>query len=82
MDKKHHIIRTKTLWASYGKRGNPDYGIVRWLLIKDIHDDHLERIIPFIEERRDHYTIKTLKTMLDEQEYRRVNKIRIPFRFG
>jgi hypothetical protein len=82
MRSDHHIIRVITQWGSYGKLEDPDYGILRWILIKDIHDDHLEKIIPFIQERMNYYTMDTLTTMLDEQEYRKINKIRIPFKFG
>jgi hypothetical protein len=82
MRSDHHITRANTRWGSYGKPGAPDYGILRYYLIKDIHDDHLEKIIPFIQERMNIYSADTLITMFDEQEYRQINKIRIPFKFG
>lgn len=82
MRKNHDIIRTKNQWGSYGKPGDPDYGTLRFIIIKDIHDDHLENIIYFIQERKTRYTLSTLQTMVDEQEYRRIHKIRVPFKFG
>ncbi len=82
MNPIHEHIRRTIRWASYGKPGAPDYGTHRWIIIKDIHDDHLENIIPFIRERLHFYSLDTLNMMIDEQEYRRINKIKVPFTFG
>lgn len=79
MNGNHRYIRETARWGTFGIDGQ---GPLKWLIIKDIHDDHLANIIPFIEERINFYGYDTLNLMLDEQEYRRIKKIRVPFKFG
>ena len=62
-------------WGSYGKNG--DEPLTR-RLIKDISDDHLANIIPFIKRHTAHYTSDTLQMMVSELEYRLVNNISVP----
>jgi hypothetical protein len=59
-------------WGSYGKNGDEP---LKKILIKDISNDHLEHIIPFIEERSYAYTPDILKLMILEKKYREENKI-------
>lgn len=79
MNGNHTSIRESARWGTFGKDGQ---GPLRFIIIKDIHDDHLANIIPFIQERIKFYGHNTLQLMLDEQEFRRIKKIRVPFKFG
>ena len=75
----HEFIRATSVWGTYGKSGNEP---LKWIKIKDIHDDHLENIIIMMRENPRTYEDRQLAGMLSEQEYRRVKKIRVPFKFG
>jgi hypothetical protein len=80
MNGSHKYLRETVRWGTYGKDGK---GPLTWILIKDIHDDHLANIIPFIIQHRDTtYSADILRLMIDEQEYREIKRIRVPFKFG
>ena len=74
----HKELRKIYQWTTYGKSGHEE---PRQVLVKDIDDEHLENLIPFI--RRNYRKFgRDLPVMLDEQEYRIINKIKVPFKFG
>lgn len=79
MDTNHQHIRETAKWGTFGKSGREP---LKFLLIKEIHDDHLANVIPFIQRNLNHYGQNILNVMIDEQEYRRTKKIRVPFKFG
>lgn len=75
----HLTDRETVTWGTYGKYGNEP---LRYVLIKDITNDHLQNLIPFIQRNLNHYGIPILQLMMEEQEYRQKHNIRIPFVFG
>ena len=79
MSPNHQYIRQKVKWGTYGKSGNEP---LKHLNLFEIDDDHLENIIPFIEARMNFYGDDILAIMKDEVEYRKLNNIHIPFKFG
>ena len=85
MNENHINIRETFQWGTYGKLGDQP---LRLVLVKDITDDHLEHLIPYLQRRYDPYldihqdNDSTLLIMLDEKEYRNINHIKIPFVFG
>ena len=79
MNPNHEYIRDIITWGTYGKSGDEP---LRYLHIFEITDDHLDNIIPFIEARINFYGEDVLTIMKDEVEYRKLNNIHIPFKFG
>lgn len=79
MNPDHLLIRKTSVWGTYGKLGDEP---LRFIIIKDITNDHLLRIIPFIKRNPRSYNDKILQVMMDELEYRTVNHINVPFIFG
>lgn len=75
----HSELRVNYKWGTFGKLGNEP---LKWIVLKDIHDDHLENIIIMMREYPRSTMAKGLNIMLAEQEYRRLKKIRVPFKFG
>lgn len=75
----HSGLRETYKWGTYGKNGDEP---LRWVILKDIHDDHLQNIINMMREHQGAYSLNNLNIMLSEQEYRQLKKIRIPFKFG
>ncbi len=78
MNSEHKFLRKVETWGTFGKSGTDP---LKFILIKDIHDDHLESIIDMLMGRGE-YRATITNIMRDEQEYRRINKIHIPFKFG
>lgn len=62
-------------WGSYGKNGDEPLTI---RLIKDLSDEHLENIIPFIKRHVTYYTSDTLQLMMREKYYRELMRISVP----
>jgi hypothetical protein len=67
----HSELREIQTWGSYGKNGNEPLTI---RLIKDLSDEHLEKIIEFINIHENFYS-SAKQLMLNEREYRRVHNI-------
>ena len=67
----HEKIREIFSWGSYGKDGKQKK---RYILLKDLTDEHLEAIICTQVHVRGTVVEKVLK---DEQEYRLKNKIEV-----
>lgn len=79
MNEDHINIRETLLWGTYGKTGTEP---LRHVLVKNITDDHLENLIPYLQRNWAYYPMNIVDVMIDEQEYRKIRKIRIPFKFG
>jgi len=75
----HEFIRESFKWGTYGKSGNDP---LKWVILKDIHDDHLENIIIMMRDHPSVYDDTLMVHMLSEQEYRKIKKIKVPFKFG
>jgi len=52
MNENHINIRETFQWGTYGKLGDQPLKLV---LVKDITDDHLEHLIPYLQRRYDYY---------------------------
>lgn len=79
MNGSHRYLRETYKWGTYGKSGNDP---LKWVILKDIHDDHLQNIITMVQQFPRHYGPNILMVMLAEQEFRRIKKIKVPFKFG
>jgi hypothetical protein len=84
--KKHEYLRKTEQWGSYGRNGDEPLTI---RYIKDLSDEHLKNIIPFIDERILIYGPHMLDLMRNELIYRRINNISVSnyidlkkFKFG
>lgn len=76
----NHLEERETLrWKSIGKFGK---GPVREILIKDISDEHLMKIIEFIGRNIEHYKNGIKELMEDEVIYRVEHKISVPEYYG
>lgn len=75
----HEIVRNTIKWGSFGKYGDEP---LTERLIKDLSDEHLQNIIPFIQERVRFYGHLMLSHMMNEVEYRRVHNISVPDYFN
>lgn len=75
----HEIERQSFKWGTFGKNGDEP---MRLIILRDIHDDHLVNIIVMLRNNPMFYHDSTLRIMLTEQEYRKANRIRVPFKFG
>ncbi len=83
---KHEQIREIEQWGSYGRNGDEP---LTKRYIKDLSDEHLKKIIPFIDERVLLYGPAQLDLMSNELIYRRIKNISVPdyidlknFKFG
>lgn len=86
---KHEEIRQTQQWGSFGKNGDEP---LKYRLIKDLSDDHLNNIISFIEEfsvRCNQTYSETYPMMCNEREYRKIKNISVSdyvdlknFKFG
>jgi hypothetical protein len=72
---QHEFERQTVQWDSYGKNGDEP---LTKRIIKDISNDHLEHVIPFIERYRLTYGHDTLNLMVHEKEYRTEKNIFVP----
>ena len=79
MNENHPQIRETQTWGTYGKFGDEP---LRFVLVKDITDDHLEHLIPYIERNILYYKEHIYQIMIDEREFRNKKHIRVPFVFG
>ncbi len=79
MNGNHTYLRETYKWGTYGVNGDEP---LKWLILKDIHDDHLANIITMVTTHSRSYHSSILMVMSDEQEYRKIKKIRVPFKFG
>ena len=75
----HYELRQSYRWGTYGKSGREP---LKWVILRDIHDDHLENILIMVREHTMFFGPNILEVMESEQEYRRIKKIRVPFKFG
>ena len=81
---EHELIRENFVWGTYGKNGDEP---LRFVLLKDITDDHLANLIPFVLERINHYGLTTYSKFVRERDYRLEHNITVPenpivFKFG
>jgi len=79
MNGNHRYLRETFKWGTYGVNGDEP---LKWIILKDIHDDHLENILIMMRQHTSVYKSSTMMTMVTEQEFRRIKKIRVPFKFG
>lgn len=63
----HEKIREVFIWRSYGKPGDVDYGVTRFLVLKDMETDHIEAILDTQGHIVDTYVEKIF---LDELRFR------------
>ena len=64
-DDPHEKIREVFSWGSRGKKGDEP---LKYILLKDITDEHLEALIGYTEDHS--YPDKIKKVFLDEKTYR------------
>ena len=70
----HLIDRNTVIWKSLGKYGR---GPIRETLVKELSDEHLMKIIEFINRNPEPYNPELLKFMEDEVIYRDDNNIHV-----
>ena len=79
MNGNHTYLRETYKWGTFGKNGDEP---LKCLILKEIHDDHLENILIMIRTHPRAFAPDILLVMAEEQEYRKKRKIRVPFKFG
>jgi hypothetical protein len=72
MKKEDFLIERDTFeWGTYGKNGDEP---LKYIILKDICDEHLDNIIIFIKRSNngipDFYNLETISLMEQEKEYR------------
>jgi hypothetical protein len=72
---EHSTIRETFKWGTCGKHHNEP---LRYILLKDISDAHLSKIIPWIEKYMCQYDMKTLNVFKTEARFRVDNYIFVP----
>ena len=75
MKKEDFLIEREYFeWGTYGKNGNEP---LRYIILKDIDDEHLDNIIKFVKSMNngvpDFYNLETISLMEQEKEYRLKN---------
>lgn len=75
MPRTHNEIRETVEWGSYGKNGDEP---LTKRLIKNLSDNHLDNIIPFIEGRKSIYGDEMLQIMINEKNYRLATRTHVP----
>lgn len=72
---QHEFERQTVQWGSYGKNGDEP---LTKRIIKNISNDHLENVIPFIQRLEKIYGRDMLNLMVHEKEYRVEKNIFVP----
>jgi hypothetical protein len=72
---EHATLRETFTWGTFGKYFDKP---LKQVLLKDIHDEHLDEVIKWIFDHRSVYSDETLNIMLNEKKYRSLNNIVIP----
>ena len=73
MKRYNHIVdRNIVKWGTYGKFHNEP---LKYILIRDISDSHLMRIIEWIKVHKDVYSESLLSLMEEERKFRFKNYI-------
>lgn len=75
MYESHILLRETYEWGTYGKNGDEP---LRHVLVKDISDNHLIKIIEFIKTYFKHYSLDPLNVMTTELSYRNGYRISVP----
>lgn len=71
----HEEVRQTFKWGTLGKDGK---GPLKYIILKDISNEHLNNILRFIEPLEHYYSVDTLNIIRMEILYRRINDIFVP----
>lgn len=68
----HLELRETIKWGSYGKNGDEP---LKMTLIKNLSNNHINSIIPYMRNLESHYSNTLYELMVSEKEFREKNGI-------
>lgn len=73
-EQEHILVRETFKWGTFGRNGDEP---LKWILLKDISDNHLVNIITHLKSVSHYDNQKTISTFRNEMVYRNLNGISV-----